>query len=159
MAQLALATLVLAIVSLFAVLSWRAGQKPAALAFAALGLLLGVAATAALLLQSRRRAADAEARLKELSTAFAALVADRFERWGLTRAEKDVAWFSIKGLGIAEIAALRQTSEGTVKAQLNAIYRKSGVSSRAELLSLFLDDLLAGADSAPMHKPLAAAAE
>ena len=126
---------------------------------AALGLLLGVAATAALLLQSRRRAADAEARLKELSTAFAALVADRFERWGLTRAEKDVAWFSIKGLGIAEIAALRQTSEGTVKAQLNAIYRKSGVSSRAELLSLFLDDLLAGADSAPMHKPLAAAAE
>lgn len=40
MAQLALATLVLAIVSLFAVLSWRAGQKPAALAFAALGLLL-----------------------------------------------------------------------------------------------------------------------
>ena len=31
-----------------------------------------------------------------------------------------------QGPSIAEIAALRQTSEGTVKAHSNAIYRKAG---------------------------------
>ena len=54
-----------------------------------------------------------------------------------------MALFTIKGLSIQEIAGLRNTSEGTVKAQSNAIYRKSGVSGRTQLLSLFLDDLLA----------------
>ncbi|MEM9269998.1 MAG: LuxR C-terminal-related transcriptional regulator, partial [Pseudomonadota bacterium] len=46
------------------------------------------------------------------------------------------------GLSNAEIAALRNTSEGTVKAQGNAIYRKAGVTGRPQLLSLFLEDLL-----------------
>ena len=40
----------------------------------------------------------------------------------LTPAEADVALFAIKGLNTADIAGLRQTSEGTVKAQTNAIY-------------------------------------
>jgi DNA-binding NarL/FixJ family response regulator len=45
-------------------------------------------------------------------------------------------------MSIAEIATLRNTSEGTVKAQTNAIYRKAGVSGRPQLLSVFIDDLL-----------------
>ena len=53
-----------------------------------------------------------------------------------------VALFAIKGMSTAEIAALRSTSEGTVKAQTNAIYRKAGVSGRSQLLSLFIDDLM-----------------
>ena len=60
----------------------------------------------------------------------------------LTPAERDVAMFSIKGLSTAEIASLRKTSEGTVKAQTNAIYRKAGVAGRSQLLSLFVDDLM-----------------
>ena len=52
-----------------------------------------------------------------------------------------MAWFTIKGLPIAEIARLRQTSEGTVKAQSNAIYRKAGVNGRAQLVSLCIEDL------------------
>ena len=60
--------------------------------------------------------------------------------WGLTRSERDVAWFTIKGLSIAEIARLRGTSEGTVKAHSNAIYRKAGVSGRTQFLSLFIED-------------------
>ena len=67
---------------------------------------------------------------------------ERFNAWGLTPAERDVALFAIKGLSTAEIAGLRGTSEGTVKAQSNAIYRKAGVSSRSQLLSLFIEDLL-----------------
>lgn len=61
---------------------------------------------------------------------------------GLTPAERDVALFALKGFSLAEIAAFRATSEGTVKAQTNAIYRKAGVSGRTQLLSLFVDDLI-----------------
>jgi DNA-binding CsgD family transcriptional regulator len=71
------------------------------------------------------------------------MLQERFVEWGLTPAEKDVALFSIKGLSLQEIAKLRNTSEGTVKAQTNAIYRKAGVSGRPQLLSLFIEDLIA----------------
>ena len=53
-----------------------------------------------------------------------------------------MAIFAIKGLKTHEIARLRQTSEGTVKAQCNAIYRKAGVSGRTQLLSVFIEDLM-----------------
>jgi DNA-binding CsgD family transcriptional regulator len=72
-----------------------------------------------------------------------------FEDWGLTAAERDVALFALKGLSIAEIADLRQTSQGTVKAQTNAIYRKAGVSGRPQLLSLFVDELMDSPALAP----------
>lgn len=66
-----------------------------------------------------------------------------FETWGLTAAEADVANFAIKGAPIGEIAQLRGSREGTVKTHLNAIYRKAGVSGRAQLLSLLVEDLMA----------------
>ena len=49
---------------------------------------------------------------------------------------------AIAGRSIAEIARLRQTKEGTVKAQGNAIYQKAGVTGRPQLPSLFIDELL-----------------
>ncbi len=70
------------------------------------------------------------------------MLEDRFARWGLTPAERDVALFVIKGFSTTEIAELRQTAAGTVKAQTNAIYRKSGTSGRAQLISLFVEDLM-----------------
>ncbi|WP_111431683.1 helix-turn-helix transcriptional regulator [Rhodobacteraceae bacterium DSL-40] len=76
--------------------------------------------------------------------AFLDLLDEHFTRWALTPAERDVALLAIKGLSIAEIAALRNTREGTVKAQSAAVYRKAGVSGRAQLLSLFVEDLMAG---------------
>ena len=89
-----------------------------------------------------------ESRLRQVSGAFAELLDERFGDWGLTRSERDVAWFTIKGLSIAEIAKLRGTSEGTVKAHSNAIYRKAGVSGRTQLLSLFIEDLMGDAADA-----------
>jgi len=62
--------------------------------------------------------------------------------WGLTPAEHDVAMMLIKGAPIAEIARLRQSAEGTVKAHCNRIYAKSGGSGRTELVSQFVDDLM-----------------
>ncbi|MFW5641331.1 MAG: helix-turn-helix transcriptional regulator [Roseicyclus sp.] len=109
---------------------------------AAVGLVLGVVLGAVLLRASLRRTRDAEQALRAASGAFMELVAERFESWALTPAERDVALFALKGLSISEIAELRNTSQGTVKAQTNAIYRKAGVSGRPQLLSLFVDDLM-----------------
>jgi DNA-binding CsgD family transcriptional regulator len=41
-----------------------------------------------------------------------------------------------------EVAKVRGTSERTARDQARAIYRKAGVSGRAELSAFFLEDLL-----------------
>jgi len=111
---------------------------------AALGLLLGVVVGAAMLHSTWRRTAQVEGQLRAASGAFMELMEERFDDWRLTPAERDVALFAIKGMSTHDIATLRETSEGTVKAQTNAIYRKAGVSGRPQLLSLFIDDLMDG---------------
>lgn len=111
---------------------------------AALGLILGVVVGSILLRASFRRSDYVESQLRAASGAFAELMEERFADWGLTPAEREVALFSIKGMNTQDIAQLRDTSEGTVKAQTNAIYRKAGVSGRPQLLSLFIEDLLDG---------------
>ncbi len=109
---------------------------------ASLGLILGVVVGGLMLRRALRDRHKAEERLRRASGEFMVLLQERFEEWGLTPSEKDVALFAIKGMSTAEIAALRATSEGTVKAQTNAIYRKAGVTGRPQLLSLFIDDLM-----------------
>lgn len=111
---------------------------------AAISLLAGVVMTVLLLRRMQRRAEHLESQLRASSGAFLELLDDKFDQWSLTPAERDVALFSIKGVSTQEIATLRNTSEGTVKAQTNAIYRKAGVSGRPQLLSLFIDDLMDG---------------
>ena len=110
--------------------------------YAAYGLVIGLILSGLALRRAWSERNDAEARMRRASGAFMDLLAERFEEWGLTPAEKDVALFAIKGLSTAEIGVLRATSEGTVKAQTNAIYRKAGVTGRSQLLSLFIDDLM-----------------
>lgn len=112
---------------------------------AALGLILGLVFGAWSLILSRRETAMVRERLRRASSDFIALLNERFAEWALTPAERDVAFFAIKGMNTAEIAALRHTSEGTVKAQSNAIYRKAGVNGRGQLLCLFIEDLMAEA--------------
>ena len=114
---------------------------------ALVGLLLGLSFGAVLVRRAFRDLHRAQARLEQASVAFVDLLNARFDEWGLTTAERDVALFAIKGLSVQEIARLRETSEGTVKAQTAAIYRKADVSGRPQLLSLFIEDLM-GADRA-----------
>ncbi len=111
---------------------------------AAVGLVLGLVLGGVLIVSSLRARNLAQERLRRASGAFMDLLEERFTLWGLTPAERDVALFAIKGLSTAEIATLRNTSEGTVKAQTNAIYRKAGVTGRPQLLSLFIEDLIEG---------------
>lgn len=108
----------------------------------ALGLVLGAAVSAWFLRVSIRARDRAENSLRTARGAFSEVMEEHFAEWRLSPAERDVALMSIKGLTIAEIAAVRNTSEGTTKAQSAAVYRKAKVKSRAQLLSLFIEELL-----------------
>lgn len=120
---------------------------------AVVGLILGMVVSATLMIRSIRRQRAAEESLRLASGAFMDVLQERFAEWELTPAEKDVALFAIKGLSTADIAGLRNTSEGTVKAQTNAIYRKAGVSGRPQLLSLFIDELMGDPIGGEARKP------
>jgi len=109
---------------------------------AALGLLLGFVLGGVAIHRIAGDRRRAEEKLRRASGAFMDLLAERFDEWGLTASERDVALFAIKGMSTTEIASLRKTAEGTVKAQTNAIYRKAGVTGRPQLLSLFIEDLM-----------------
>jgi len=84
----------------------------------------------------RRSASLAAAAINEVIEA-------HFTDWALTPAERDVANLMVKGLPIAEIARIRNNAEGTVKAHLNAIYRKAGSQNRGELLAGIIDSMMA----------------
>ena len=112
----------------------------AAVAALWVGSALGALEIRRLMRQNR----DLTGRMRAASGAFLDLLEESFARWGLTRSERDVALLTVKGLSVAEIAALRETREGTVRAQSAAIYRKAGVEGRAQLLSHFVEDLMAG---------------
>lgn len=64
-----------------------------------------------------------------------------FSKWGLTDAERDIALQLLKGLSHKEIAGERHTSEGTVRQQSLAIYRKAGLGGRSNLSAFFLEGL------------------
>lgn len=110
----------------------------------ATGLVVGVLVSGGILWRALKARDEAEENLRIASSAFSELVAERFAQWRLSPAERDVALFAIKGLSTADVASLRNTSEGTVKAQTNAIYRKAGVTGRGQLQALFLEDLMDG---------------
>ena len=110
--------------------------------FASLGLIAGLVLGGMALRRAMIERNSAREGLRRASSAFGVLLQEKFLEWGLTPAERDVALFAVKGLSTQDIALLRATSEGTVKAQTNAIYRKAGVSGRSQLLSVFIEDLM-----------------
>jgi len=128
-------------------LSWRTRES---LEIAAsIGLILGVAFGIRTIFLMRADARKDAQTIRSFSGALTEVIGEQFLRWDLTKAEEEVAWLTIKGFTIAEISALRGTKDGTIKAQSTAIYRKAGVNSRAQLLALFVDDMIAGLDDSP----------
>lgn len=111
-------------------------------ALAALGLVAGVAMGLVLLRRLLAAGRRKSAALAVAAGALSEVIAARAREWGLTPAETDVTVFSLKGCDVAEIARLRNSAPGTVRAQLARIYQKAGVNSRSALASLFLDDLI-----------------
>ncbi len=112
-------------------------------ALVVIALFFGLAFTANELRQLLSRQDRLEDQIRVASGAFSEVLEARFHEWSLTSAERDVAILALKGFSIAEMADLRDTKEGTIKAQCAAVYRKADVSGRLQLLSIFLDDLFA----------------
>jgi len=81
---------------------------------------------------------------RELLQGLGRAIEDQCARWQLTQAEADVGMLLLKGLSLKEIAAVRATSERTVREQARALYRKAGLSGRSSLSAFFLEDLLPG---------------
>ena len=90
-------------------------------------------------IQGRQWRDETRALLKGLGEA----INRQFLTWKLTQAERDVGLLILKGLSLKEIAAVRVTSDRTIRAQARSLYAKAGLSGRAALSAFFLEDLLA----------------
>lgn len=65
-----------------------------------------------------------------------------FDQWKLTPSEREVALLILKGINNESIARMRGTAPGTVRAQCTQIYAKAEVDGRAQLLSIFMEELI-----------------
>ena len=126
--------------------SWQ--MREALEIIASLGLVIGSVLGVLSVIRAQRSQSQAEQALRAAAGAFAKVVDEKFDAWSLTNAERDVAWLAIKGFSTKETAEFRGTSEGTIKSQCNAVYRKVGVSGRTQLISLMVEDLLLDAPGA-----------
>jgi DNA-binding CsgD family transcriptional regulator len=133
------------------------------LAVDALGLLLTISAAVGVALLAQRVQAqreEKEALVRDLELARAegeswrakvqaslngirAEIGNQFRQWGMTAAEHEIGLLILKGLNHKEIAALRGTSEATVRQQAQAIYRKADLPGRTAFSAYFLEDLFA----------------
>ena len=65
-----------------------------------------------------------------------------FDQWRLTPSEREIALMVLKGIDNDSIAKMRGTAQSTVRAQCTRIYAKAQVDGRAQLLSIFMEELL-----------------
>ncbi|MBE7479700.1 MAG: LuxR family transcriptional regulator [Polyangiaceae bacterium] len=79
---------------------------------------------------------------RDLIEGLGAAIDRQFERWGLSPAEREIGLLLLKGLSHQEVADLRGVSERTVRQQARSLYKKAGLSGRADLAAYFLEDLL-----------------
>lgn len=108
----------------------------------ALGMLLGVVVSSALLYLLATRMSRLDGQMRAVAGEFQQFIEQQFDRWQLTPTERHVAIFVMKGFSNAEIARLRGTTESTVKSQLTSIFRKTGLTSRQQLTTHLIEDIL-----------------
>lgn len=73
---------------------------------------------------------------------FGKAIEKRFNSWGLTPTESEVALNLLKGRSHKEIAYTTGRSERTIRQHAVAVYQKSGLRGRAEFAAFFLDDVM-----------------
>jgi DNA-binding CsgD family transcriptional regulator len=91
---------------------------------------------------ARAEGAQWRSDMREVLKGLGSAIDAQFDRWQLTPAEREVALLMVKGLSHKEIAAVRDSSERTVRQQARSIYAKANLSGRAALSAFFLEDLL-----------------
>lgn len=96
-------------------------------------------------LVSSRGEAWRTARSSEIA-AFSDAIGAEFRSWELSAAQQDVAVLLLKGVSMKDIARARHTSEATIRQQAQSLYRKAGLSGRAEFAAYFLDGLVCRAE-------------
>lgn len=112
--------------------------------FITLGLLAAIGFLSVEFRAMRQAADSLEEKLKIASGSFNRLLEAHYDSWGLTPSEREVARLVLKGCSNAEIAEIRNAATGTVKAQTHAIYAKSGLSGKNQLMSFLLEELTDG---------------
>jgi DNA-binding CsgD family transcriptional regulator len=66
----------------------------------------------------------------------------QFTQWDFAPAEKEIAFYLLKGASLKEIAKLRGSTFNSVRQQAHVLYHKAGLGGRAELSAYFLGELL-----------------
>lgn len=79
---------------------------------------------------------------QKLLEGLGAAIDGQFREWQLTPAEREVALLLLKGYSHKDAASATHRSERTVRQHAVAVYRKAGLSNRAELAAFFLEDLM-----------------
>ncbi len=92
--------------------------------------------------EAHRQALRWREEARETLAGLGAAIDRQFERWRLTPSEREIGLLLLKGLSHREVAALRRTTERTVRQQAFGLYRKAGLGGRTELAAFFLEDLL-----------------
>ncbi|MBF9033967.1 helix-turn-helix transcriptional regulator [Rhodobacterales bacterium HKCCE2091] len=113
---------------------------------ASIGMLAGVVFSAVFLRVALRRMGQVERRLEAAAGDVQSYVDAQFREWDLTQTERDVALLVVKGFSNGEIAKLRGTSESTTKSQVSSIFRKAGLNSRQQLVTMVVEDLFDAID-------------
>lgn len=99
------------------------------------------------LVSSQREATMWEQKSRYYLKEFASYIESEFDRWNLTKSEREVALLIIRGKSSKDIAALRFTSDRTIRNQCQSIYEKSGLAGRHELSAYFLEKIIPGQES------------
>ncbi len=111
-------------------------------AVAALALSAGVIYLMRELRDLLARMAAMELGIRAARGEMANLINGFFDQWRLSPSEREIALLILKGIDNDSIAKMRGTAQGTVRAQCTAIYAKAQVDGRAQLLSIFMEELL-----------------
>lgn len=79
--------------------------------------------------------------MQEARKSYSDIIAQQFEKWGLTKSEKEVGFLLLKGLSLKEIASVRDTKEKSARQQASNIYAKAGLTGRHEFAGWFFEDM------------------
>ncbi len=120
---------------------------------ASIGLVLGLLATSLFLRASLREMNKMQRHIDVACGNFQSHVEYYFDKWELSQSEAAVATYAMKGFSNAEIAELRGTSSSTIKTQMQAIFRKSNLANRQQLISFLVGELMSGVAVEPCLIP------
>ncbi|MCR8723393.1 helix-turn-helix transcriptional regulator [Frigidibacter sp. ROC022] len=124
--------------------------------WASIGLVVGVITSFAFLTQTQRRMASMHRQIDVTSGKYQNHLMGHFDRWGLSPSERAVTICAMKGFSNSEIAELRGTSASTIKSQMKAVFRKTELQNRQQLIAFMVEELLVGMEPEPASGSAAA---